>query len=96
MAICGPKLSLCGVIISIWGMIQLVIMGVFYSMHAVALAEDLPIEETDEFETSKDFYSAAEKGFQLNAMNCWIAACLYLFTFLFSSYQFYLNGRTSI
>ena len=30
MAICGPKLSLCGVVLSIWGIVQLSIMGVFF------------------------------------------------------------------
>ncbi|KOB73936.1 Ribonuclease [Operophtera brumata] len=65
---CGPKLSLCGLILSVWGIIQLVsktpeiagralvlvlmsflifqtLMGVFYSIKAVALLEDLPLEE---------------------------------------------------
>ena len=39
MAICGPKLSLCGVVLSIWGIIQLSIMGVFFYINRYRLTE---------------------------------------------------------
>ncbi|XP_075217122.1 ribonuclease kappa [Lycorma delicatula] len=94
MPFCGPKLSLCGVIISVWGIVQLVLMGFFYYMHAVALVEDLPIDE--HYDSAHDFYVAAEKGYNLNAYNCWIAACLYVFTLIVSGHQFYMNSRTSL
>ncbi|KAH9644699.1 hypothetical protein HF086_011727 [Spodoptera exigua] len=42
---CGPKLSLCGLVLSVWGIIQLTLMGVFYYIRAVALLEDLPLDE---------------------------------------------------
>ncbi|XP_014274952.1 ribonuclease kappa-B [Halyomorpha halys] len=94
MKFCGPKFSLCGVIISIWGIIQLASMGIFYYFKSVALLEDLPIEES--YSTPHEFYTAAEAGYKTNAMNCWIAACLYVFTLAFSSYQFYVNSRTHV
>lgn len=94
MKICGPKLSLCGLIISIWGIIQLVFMGIFYHIKSVALAEDLPLKET--YSDMTDFYSDADRGYSLNAINCWIAACLYLFTLVVSGYQFYVNSRSSM
>lgn len=95
MKICGPKLSLCGLVISAWGIIQLVLMGFFYSLRSVALAEDLPGAE-ESFPTAKEVYAVAEKGYTLNALNCWIAACLYLLTLAISGQQFYANTRTSM
>ncbi|XP_050521819.1 ribonuclease kappa-B [Daktulosphaira vitifoliae] len=96
MKICGPKLSLCGIIISIWGIIQLVLMGFFYYIHSVALIDDLNISEEHKFKNPAEFYSAADKLYYLNAYNCWIAACLYIFTLVFSGHQFYMNNRNTM
>ncbi|KAL3194935.1 hypothetical protein MRX96_045844 [Rhipicephalus microplus] len=38
--ICGPKFSMCCSILSVWGIIMLVIMGIFLFTHSVAFAED--------------------------------------------------------
>jgi len=94
MPICGPKLSLCGLILSVWGIIQLVLMGVFYYIHSVALIEDLPIEE--HYHSPEEFYAAADRAYAQNAYNCWIAACIYVGTLLFSAHQFYANSRSSV
>ncbi|XP_008471871.1 ribonuclease kappa-like [Diaphorina citri] len=64
MKICGPKLSLCGLVISAWGIVQLVLMGFFYSVRSVALAEDLPGAE-HHYASAKEFYAAADKGYTL-------------------------------
>ncbi|CAG9799178.1 unnamed protein product [Chironomus riparius] len=93
MRICGPKLSLCGLIISVWGIIQLLLMGVFYYIHSVALIEDLPIEE--HYKTPSEFYAAADRAYSQNAMNCWIAALIYVVTLAVSTWQFYANSRAS-
>ncbi|VVC29938.1 Hypothetical protein CINCED_3A006404 [Cinara cedri] len=95
MKFCGPKLSLCGIIISIWGIIQLVAMGFFYYIRSVALIEDLNLGE--ELVTNvKEFYTLADKKYSLNAYNCWIAACLYIFTLVVSGHQFYMNNRNTM
>uniref|UniRef100_T1D5L0 Putative salivary secreted ribonuclease n=1 Tax=Psorophora albipes TaxID=869069 RepID=T1D5L0_9DIPT len=94
MPICGPKLSLCGLIISVWGIIQLLLMGVFYYIHSVALIEDLPLEE--HYATPKEFYAAADRAYSQNAYNCWIAACIYVLTLVISGQQFYANSRTTV
>nr|BAN20437.1 ribonuclease, putative [Riptortus pedestris] len=94
MKICGPKCSLCGIVFSIWGIIQLGLMGVFYYIHSVALLEDLQIAE--EYPDAQSFYNAAYEGYSVNAYNCWIAAVLYFITLAFSSYQFYVNSRTHV
>jgi len=91
MPLCGPKLSLVGCVLSAWGVAQLALMGVFFWTKSVALVEDIPLEPSykDEVTLRNDM----EAGFQQNALNCWVAALLYLVTLLFSVSQFYLNNR---
>ncbi|KOX70789.1 Ribonuclease kappa [Melipona quadrifasciata] len=96
MKICGPKYALCGLILSVWGIFQLLLMGIFFYTKSVALVEDLPIEEEETFSKATDFYAAADRGYKQNAYNCWIAACIYVLTFLFSGHQFYINSRSSL
>ncbi|CAK9800094.1 Ribonuclease kappa [Anthophora plagiata] len=94
MKICGPKYALCGLILSVWGIFQLLLMGIFFYTKSVALVEDISFPET--FKSSTDFYAAADRGYKQNAYNCWIAACIYVLTFLFSGHQFYINSRSSL
>ncbi|XP_053614473.1 ribonuclease kappa-B [Plodia interpunctella] len=96
--VCGPKLSLCGLVISVWGIIQLTLMGVFYYIRAVALLEDLPIEEATENSnrTIDEFIAQVESGYTQNAYNCWIAALLYVVTLVVSGHQFWMNNRSSV
>ncbi|XP_023019137.1 ribonuclease kappa [Leptinotarsa decemlineata] len=94
MPICGPKCSLCGLIISAWGIVQLAFMGIFYYVKAVALAEDIPHVEYEG--DLNEFYLQVDKGFQQNAYNCWIAALLYLITMAISAHQFWANNRSSL
>ncbi|KAK9308235.1 hypothetical protein QLX08_001706 [Tetragonisca angustula] len=99
MKICGPKYALCGLILSVWGIFQLFLMGIFFYTKSVALVEDLPIgEEKAEqtFTKATAFYAIADRGYKQNAYNCWIAACIYVLTFLFSGHQFYINSRSSL
>ncbi|KAF7400387.1 hypothetical protein HZH66_005571 [Vespula vulgaris] len=95
MKVCGPKYALCGLVLSVWGIFQLVLMGIFFYIKSVALVEDLPLEGKY-FSNKEEFYTEAERGYTQNAYNCWIAACIYVLTFLFSGYQFYLNSRSSL
>ncbi|XP_034939538.1 ribonuclease kappa-B [Chelonus insularis] len=95
MKVCGPKYALCGLILSTWGIIQLLLMGIFFYIKSVALIEDISLEGL-EISTPEEFYTHVDSGYTQNAYNCWIAACLYVFTFLFSGHQFYVNSRTSL
>lgn len=70
-------------------------MGIFFYCKSVALVEDLPLEGKT-FANAEEFYFEVNKGFQQNAINCWIAAILYVVTLGFSGYQFYLNSRSSL
>jgi len=60
----------------------------------VALIEDLPLEE--HYNDPDVFYAAADAAYSQNAFNCWIAACIYVLTLLFSGQQFYANSRTAV
>jgi len=93
MAICGPKLSLCGLIISGWGIIQLSLMGIFFYMNSVALIEDITLKES--YDDINQLKREMDGEYQQNAYNCFIAALLYLVTLCFSAQQFYMNSRTS-
>ncbi|CAL1674697.1 unnamed protein product [Lasius platythorax] len=95
MKICGPKYALCGLVLSVWGIFQLLFMGVFFYVRSVALVEDLPLGERN-FTSLENFYDVVDRGYTQNAYNCWIAACIYVLTFLFSGHQFYLNSRSSL
>ncbi|XP_039305471.1 ribonuclease kappa [Solenopsis invicta] len=95
MKICGPKYALCGLVLSVWGVLQLFFMGIFFYVRSVALVEDLPLGEQN-LTAIEDFYKAVDRGYTQNAYNCWIAACIYVLTFLFSGHQFYLNSRSSL
>ncbi|KAK4311897.1 hypothetical protein Pmani_016643 [Petrolisthes manimaculis] len=92
MAICGYKCSLCMFVISLWGVIQLLIMGVLFYAEAPALLEDLPEEPASKTE---EFMTIVHRGYRDNAFNCFIASCLYLVTLGVSGWQFYLNQKTT-
>jgi len=93
MPVCGPKLSLCGVVLSAWGIIQLSLMGVFFYIRSVALIEDIPLQE--EYSDLHNLKRDMEEGYHHNALNCWIAALLYLVTLCISVQQFWMNNRST-
>lgn len=93
MKVCGPTLSLCGLILSAWGVVQLVLMGVFYYIKSVALFEDIGLEES--LQNPTEFYNKAETLYTQSAFNCWIAACIYVLLLIFSAHQFYINSQSS-
>lgn len=93
MKICGPKLSLCCSILSIWGLFQLSLIGVFFYFHSVAFQEDLPLKDFPEYENLTAFYAAEDQYFTQNAHNCWIAAGMYGVTLVISIWQYNVNNR---
>jgi len=62
MVLCGPKLSLFGVIVSAWGIVQLALMGVFFKIKSVSLIEDLPLKE--EYDDYQELHDDVEDGYQ--------------------------------
>ncbi|XP_040570140.1 ribonuclease kappa-B [Lepeophtheirus salmonis] len=92
--LCGPKLSWCGLVLSIWGVIQLTLLGFFFKFRAVALIEDVKIEnEKEAFESPETYIQQLEIGYDNNAYNCFIAACLYVLTLSVSLHQVWVNRQ---
>merc|ERR1711881_98638 len=74
--ICGPKLSSCCFVISIWGALMLALMGAFFRIESVALIEDV----AKDTKTRHPDWSGTSN-------NCFIAAGLYVVFFALSWYQ---------
>ena len=89
---CGPKLSLCGLVLSIWGIIQLSIMSLAFYSRSVAFIEDLKFNETEDATETKD---NIEEAYDTTALNCAVAAAIYFVTFLVSWHQYWLNSRAT-
>ncbi|KAM8794257.1 ribonuclease kappa [Eudromia elegans] len=70
---CGPKLIACGLVLSAWGVIMLVLLGVFFRSHAAVLIEDVPATPED----FTDGPGRLQGLFDGVASNCFIAAGLY-------------------
>lgn len=48
MPLCGPKLSICCTLLSVWGIIMLSIMGLLLKYQSITFVEDLGIKEITE------------------------------------------------
>ncbi|PZC83174.1 ribonuclease kappa [Helicoverpa armigera] len=82
--------GICCSLISVWGIIQLTLMGIFYYVEAVTLLEDVEAEEYDDYE---DYIHKTEHNYAAVARNCWIAAAIYL-VFLALSYTCIIKARS--
>uniref|UniRef100_A0A1I7RIS0 Ribonuclease kappa n=2 Tax=Bursaphelenchus xylophilus TaxID=6326 RepID=A0A1I7RIS0_BURXY len=82
--ICGPKLSAFCMIMSVWGVIFLGLLGLFFHLNAVTLFPDLTVEQLN-LRDVEDKYS--EK-----AVQCWIAAGMYLVTLIVVFWQNRFNS----
>lgn len=89
--ICGPKLSLCCTIISVWGIAQFVLMGIFFFIEAAPLLDDF---EFDSDTDNNDIFRANLKNaYNQRAYNCWVAAFLYVGLLVFAGSQFLTNQK---
>ncbi|CDS43222.1 ribonuclease kappa [Echinococcus multilocularis] len=80
----GKKCSACLMILGVWGVIMLVLMGVFTRVNAVAFVDDIPID-MKEWESTKFAPSYIDEKFAMVSTNCFIAAGLYLLVLVFAS-----------
>ncbi|XP_062849267.1 ribonuclease kappa-A [Trichomycterus rosablanca] len=88
---CGPKLAACMLVLSIWGVIMLAMLGIFFSIHAAVLIEDVPFTEEDIHgqQSPERIYAVYDKV----GYNCFIAAGIYVVVALVSFIQVRLNKR---
>ncbi|XP_071393295.1 ribonuclease kappa-B isoform X2 [Centroberyx affinis] len=86
---CGPKMAACGIVISIWGVIMLVMLGIFFSAKSAVLIEDVPFTEEDSKNPPQNVYSLYNQV----GINCFIAAAVYVAVGAVSLCQVRLNKR---
>ncbi|XP_003810176.1 ribonuclease kappa isoform X1 [Pan paniscus] len=86
---CGPKLAACGIVLSAWGVIMLIMLGIFFNVHSAVLIEDVPFTEKDFENGPQNIYNLYEQV----SYNCFIAAGLYFLLGGFSFCQVRLNKR---
>lgn len=92
--VCGPKCSMCCLVLSVWGIIQLLLMGIFLRIKAPAFVEDLPIVEEDwEHEGLSAEY--IDRLFEQLSTNCFIASGMYVATLVLSVVMWKVNQRAS-
>lgn len=89
---CGPKLAACGIVISIWGVIMLAMLGIFFSVHSAVLIEDLPLKEED-MHSDLPPPQAVYRLYDQVGLNCFIAAGIYFVVGCISFCQVRLNKR---
>ncbi|CAF4920728.1 unnamed protein product [Pieris macdunnoughi] len=70
--------GVCCMLLSIWAVVQLVVMGIFFKMEVVAFIEEAEPDHHG-YEDFEDFMKQTEQNYSLIAMNCWIGAVIYLF-----------------
>ncbi|OWR46074.1 hypothetical protein KGM_211785 [Danaus plexippus plexippus] len=71
--------GLCCMLLSIWAIIQLIVMGIFFKMEVLAFIEETE-PHNDEYDDFDDFMKKTKENYQKVAINCWVAAALYVVT----------------
>ncbi|KAK7170672.1 hypothetical protein R3I94_000772 [Phoxinus phoxinus] len=89
---CGPKLAACGLVLSIWGVIMLAMLGIFFTTHSAVLIEDVPFTEED-FKNPDTPLQNIYKLYNQVGYNCFIAAVIYVGLGFLSFCQVRLNKR---
>ena len=89
--ICGPNLSFCCTVISVWGMVQFMFMGIFFFTEAAPLLDDFEIEPYAGNEAV--FQANLKNAYSQRAYNCWIAAFFYVGLLVFAGSQFLTNQK---
>lgn len=92
MVVCGPKASIVGLVLSIWGILQLAVTGLLLHQRSVAFVEDLYLEDSA-FESPDRLANTLDNKFQQGALNCWIAALMYVATLCLFIQQYWMNER---
>uniref|UniRef100_UPI00358FB657 ribonuclease kappa n=1 Tax=Myxine glutinosa TaxID=7769 RepID=UPI00358FB657 len=87
---CGPKLAACGLVLSIWGVVMLVLLGIFFNVHSAILLEDVPFQEKD---IDDDNLEAVHKAYEQVSYSCFLTAGMYVLLGLLSACQARLNRR---
>lgn len=74
---CNRKCSVFCLFMSIWGIIQCLLMGAFYQVKSLGLVEYLPLK--DHYKTLDEFQQEADGLFQKAAIRCYVSGIVYGF-----------------
>ncbi|KAH8395371.1 hypothetical protein KR222_003021 [Zaprionus bogoriensis] len=74
---CNKKCSIFCLFMSIWGTIQLLLMGLFCNLNSVAFVEFLPLKEN--YNSLQEFRDDADRIYWEVALRCYVTAILYGF-----------------
>ncbi|TSL34623.1 Ribonuclease kappa-A [Bagarius yarrelli] len=89
---CGPKMAACMLVLSMWGVIMLAMLGIFFTIHSAVLIEDVPLKEEDHQDLQNPLQNAYAAYNQVG-YNCFIAAGIYVVIGFVSFIQVRLNKR---
>ncbi|VDK62896.1 unnamed protein product [Onchocerca ochengi] len=94
--LCGPKLSAFCMIMSVWGVVFLGLLGVFFYVQAVNLFPDLHFEQEEPVDGAVLPLTTAviEDKYAEKATQCWVAAGMYLVTLIVVFWQNKFNSTT--
>ena len=70
--------------------------GVLFHLCSASLIEDVGLKTDGSYTNPDELSTDIEVKYEAGALNCWIAALLYLATFCFSAQQFYQYEKVSI
>jgi ribonuclease kappa len=94
MPLCGLKFSACCAVLSTWGVLQLAITGLLLYTKSLAFIDDIEVDLNRQGGwTANQLLSALDAGYEQSALNCWIAALLYLATLCVSAQQYWANSQ---
>lgn len=83
---------MCCLLLSIWAVVQLTLMGVFFKVRSPAFVEDLPIDEA-EWEHQDYSQEYITNIYDQVSNNCFIAAGLYVGTLVLSAVMWKVNMK---
>ena len=92
--ICSSKIAISVVLISVWGIIQLSIMGIAFYNNSVAFVQDL--SDGGYHINATGVKDDMNNQFNVRAKNCGTATALYLLTFTLAVHQVWVNSNRGI
>jgi len=90
MKCCGTKCSACCAFISLWGVIMLGLLGLFFYIQCPTLSQNIPLKQGP-FAATDYNYTYITDLYVQNAYNCWATALIYLVIFILCTIRFYVN-----
>ena len=88
--VCGPRLAIFGIVISVWGIIQLSAMGLACLNKSVAFIGDLTFEENNKT-SAESVKDVIKNQFTIVSKNCGVAVALYILTLIVAVHQMWVN-----